>query len=270
MTLLTVLKDLKSKDIKLWVDGDSLQFDAPPGSMSADLEQQISTYKPEIIQILNRSKKQAGIQPASREALLPLPYAQEGVWYLEQLNPGTSSYNMLATWEVTGELDLAMFERALKKLTARHETLRTAFQTVDDQPVLVIQPHVASDFKEVDLSGLEAAEQMQQLEACIKREKSTPFDLAQAPLLRVRSFQLSQTRHILSFAIHHIISDAWSFSLLFREIEAIYAGDKPLAKLPIQYADFATWQRQKLEDVTGHADAVFWTDQLADAAPLLE
>ncbi|MFK7800055.1 MAG: amino acid adenylation domain-containing protein [Anaerolineae bacterium] len=270
MTLLTVLKDLKSKDIKLWVDGDSLQFDAPPGSMSADLEQQITTYKPEIIQILSRSKKQKGIQPVPRDSSLQLSYAQEGVWYLEQLHPGSSSYNMLATWEVAGELDETTFERALKKLTARHESLRTAFQTVNGRPVLVIQPQVVPDFKTVDLSGVAAAEQMQQLELCIKEEKNRPFDLAQAPLLRVRIFQLSETRQILSFAIHHIISDAWSFSLLFREIEAIYAGDKPLPKLPIQYADFAAWQRKKLDDVAGHADAVFWTKQLSDAAPLLE
>lgn len=272
MTLLNVLKDLKSKDIKLWVEGDSIQFDAPPGSMSADLEQQITDYKPEIIKILSRSNKQSGIQPVSRDASLPLSYAQEGVWYLEQLNPGSSSYNMLATWEVTGALNVDTFERTLKKLTARHESLRTAFQTIDDQPVLAIQSQASPDFKMVDLShlSLDTAGQMQKLESCIKAEKQTPFDLTQAPLLRVRIFQLSQIRQIVSFAIHHIISDAWSFSLLFREIEAIYGGEKPLPTLPIQYADFAAWQRKNLEDVTEHADSKFWTEQLSDAAPLLE
>ena len=270
MTLLTVLKDLKSKDIKLWVEGESLHFDAPPGAMSADLQARITTHKPEIIKILGRTKKQNGIEPISRDQPLPLSYAQEGVWYLEQINPNTTSYNMIATWQIDGEFDEPALVQALRKITARHETLRTAIQMVDDQPILSIQQEGQIDYECVDLTMVVSLRQTAAIEQWIKQEKATPFDLSKSPLLRTKLLRLAPTKHILILSMHHIIGDAWSLSLLFRELEAIYGEINPLPKLPIQYADFAAWQRKKLENVKEHADINFWTKTLADAAPLLE
>ncbi|MEM9777014.1 MAG: condensation domain-containing protein, partial [Chloroflexota bacterium] len=270
MTLISLLKDLKNKDIKLWLDGDTIQYKVGDGEPPEYLQTQIETHKADLVQILSRSQKTRQIEKVSRDGWLPLSYAQEGVWYLEQLNPGTTAHNMSSTWMLNGELDEGLLQGALTQITARHEVLRSAFQVVDGQPCISINEAEEIDFRSIDLSRFDATIQMAEAEKQIKAQQAIPLELGSPPLLRVCLFKLSPDRHILQIVIHHIISDAWSVGVLLREMCAAYDGRSGLLELPIQYVDFAAWQRQQLENENQARDLAYWKKQLKDAPALLE
>ncbi|HRV96584.1 MAG TPA: condensation domain-containing protein, partial [Anaerolineae bacterium] len=216
------------------------------------------------------------IPPRPQHQSIPLSFVQEGVWYLEQLQPDKASYNISSTWCLHGALNVAALESAFNALIQRHETLRTSFQLINDQPVQVIASDLSLTIRRVDLQHLEDPEQEKQAQQLVAEEQFTPFDLTQAPLLRVTLLQLAPDRHIFSLNMHHIISDGWSLNILTQELSTLYAtlaGDQPQAALPklsIQYADFAVWQREQLQNETLERYTAYWRRQLADAPPLLE
>jgi amino acid adenylation domain-containing protein len=272
----TFLSDLANQDIKLWMDGDRLRCNAPQGVITPDIQTELKNRKAEIIQFLDQlgSEEQVSptrtIIPIPRDTQLPLSFAQARLWFLYQLEGATGTYNMTGALSLSGSLQVEALKQALGAIIQRHESLRTSFPTVDGVPVQVIDPKPIWELLIVNLEGKEAeAEKLAQAEA------QTPFDLTKSPLLRVTLLKLQPEKHILLINMHHIISDGWSIGVFIRELSHLYgafvAGEKPtLADLPIQYADFAVWQRQWLQGKVLAAQLEYWKRQLADAPPLLE
>ncbi|RKH48164.1 non-ribosomal peptide synthetase [Corallococcus sicarius] len=213
--------------------------------------------------------------PVPRDAVLPLSFAQQRLWLIDQLEPGSSAYNLFMALRVEGALDVAALEQAFAALVARHESLRTVFVSQEGEPVQVILPTVPRALEQVDLSALAPDVAHAALEQGLREEALRPFDLARGPLLRVALRRLGPEAQVLSLNLHHIVSDGWSMGVLVRELTALYAahasGQPPrLAPLPVQYVDFAVWQRAWLKDEVLEHMMAWWRQQLSGVPPLLE
>ncbi|MGD9659469.1 MAG: amino acid adenylation domain-containing protein, partial [Methylocystis sp.] len=221
------------------------------------------------------------IRPALRQGALPLSFAQQRLWFLDQLRPGDASYNIPAALRVTGDFDMAAFAFAVNEIVRRHEALRTTFVVRDGVAAQVIAPALEIATPIVDLSALDR--EMREAEALrlAGEEARRPFDLAAGPLLRVTTLDLGtcptrgERQRIVMFTLHHIVSDGWSSGVLIREFAALYeafvAGrPSPLPDLAIQYADYAAWQREWLQGEVLERQLAYWRDRLADAPPTLD
>jgi amino acid adenylation domain-containing protein len=205
----------------------------------------------------------------------PLSFAQERLWFLNQLEPGNPFYNMPAALRLEGTFDLTAAARVMAELTRRHESLRTTFTAVDGRPVQVIRPEVDVPVTTIDLRALPAAERAEAVRRWTAEEARRPFDLSQGPLLRVVVLQLAGNEHILLMTMHHIVSDGWSMGVLTRELGERYAAQRagrsaPLPELTVQYADFAVWQREWLRGAVLMEQLGYWKRQLAGAPPVLK
>jgi amino acid adenylation domain-containing protein len=215
------------------------------------------------------------IQPVSRRDALPLSFAQQRLWFIDQVEPGNPAYNMPGAMRLTGKLNVAALEASLNEIVRRHESLRTAFVAVDGKPVQVIAPALSLSLPVEDLSGRLEAEREGQVRKMVAEEALQPFDLAQGPLFRVRLLRLAAEEHVALFSMHHIISDEWSFGVLARELAALYDAFRqgrpsPLPELPIQYADFAYWQRQWLQGETLDVHLAYWRRRLDGDLPVTQ
>ncbi|HEY0737680.1 MAG TPA: amino acid adenylation domain-containing protein, partial [Herpetosiphonaceae bacterium] len=236
----------------------------------------------EQIEVARRHAEQPPIpplQPIARDQELPLSFAQQRLWFLDQLNPGHSFYNMYVAVRLTGALDVAAVERSLNAIVQRHEALRTTIAPMNGNPVQVIHADLPISLPIVDLRDLPAAEREAEALRLAAVEGDQPFDLAQGSLLRARLLRLDEEQHIVLLTMHHIVSDGWSMGMLVRELAAFYTaftatGDSSvsqlqLAPLPIQYADYAAWQRQMLQDQVLDRQLSYWKSQLIDL-PILD
>jgi acyl carrier protein len=216
------------------------------------------------------------LQPISRNTDLPLSFSQERLWFLNQLKPDSSSHNIPLALGITGSLDVPALEQSLNEILQRHETLRTTFTTVDGQPVQVIHP---MDFKLpiVDFTTIQNPKSIDEgarsaVQNFLLEEAKRPFDLNQGPLLRATLLQLDEQEYVLLVTIHQIVFDGWSEGVLFRELAALYEAfstgkPSPLPELPIQYADFAVWQREWLQGEFLDTLLSYWKQQLGDGLP---
>ena len=208
-----------------------------------------------------------------RDGTAPLSFAQQRLWIIDQLEPGQRTYNMPQGLRLTGPLDVAALRRSIDAIVARHEVLRTSFPAVDGVPVQQIAAVAPVPMPVVDLSalGVDAAEATARRWAAI--EARAPFELATGPLIRVRLLRLESAAHVLLATLHHVVSDGWSLDILAREFTTVYAAcaaeePSPLAPLPVQYADFAIWQRGWLQGTVLDGQLAYWRSQLADVPPL--
>src|ERR1051325_1237905 len=211
----------------------------------------------------------------SRDQLLPLSFAQQRLWFLDQLEPGSSFYNLPAAVRFHGQLNIATLERTLNEVIRRHEVMRTAFDIVGEQPVQIIAPSMTLSLPVVDLSGLPLEEREAEARRLIIEDSRRPFDLTRGPLVRSSLLLLSEDEYVWLLTMHHIISDEWSTGVLIRELADIYLAYRdgqpsPLAELPIQYADFAHWQREWLQGEVLDTQLGYWRKQLAGAPAILE
>jgi amino acid adenylation domain-containing protein len=207
------------------------------------------------------------IQPVSRNGDLPLSFAQQRLWFLSQLVPDSSLYNVSAPVRITGLLDIAALKNSFNEVVQRHEILRTSFVAVEGKPIQVIVPNINLSLPIVDLQTLDSSEQATQVQNLATEEELKPFNLTSGSLLRVKLLRLHQTEHILLLTMHHIISDGWSMGILVQELATLYEAfctgkPNPLAPLPIQYADFAVWQRQCLQGKVLESQLAYWKQQL--------
>ncbi|HEV2149307.1 MAG TPA: amino acid adenylation domain-containing protein, partial [Longimicrobiaceae bacterium] len=215
------------------------------------------------------------IEPAERTAPLPLSFAQQRLWLVEQMGRVGSAYNLPWRLRLRGELDRGALVRALDRIVARHEVLRTTVARGGGEPVQRIAPAEESRFLlvEHDLRGqADAEEEMCRL---LAREWSTLFDLERGPLVRGRLVRLGEDEHVLQVTMHHVVSDGWSMGVFTRELSALYAAFRsgeadPLPELPVQYADYAVWQRRWVEGEVLRQQAEYWKRTLAGAPELLE
>jgi amino acid adenylation domain-containing protein/non-ribosomal peptide synthase protein (TIGR01720 family) len=212
------------------------------------------------------------IERSPRPENLPLSFAQQRLWFLEQLLPG-AVYTMPAAIRVGGMLRLDVLQRSFAEVVRRHEILRTTFSLVNGNPVQAIAPQLDLTIPLVDLRGLPAAQQAAESQRQIAAVTQRSFDLAQLPLFHVSVLQ-TDAEQILLVNLHHIIADGWSIDILLREVAALYHAflsgqPSPLPELPIQYADFALWQRQTLQQATYATQLAYWQSQLAEPLPVL-
>jgi len=204
----------------------------------------------------------------------PLSYNQQGLWVLNQLMPGESVYHSPTAARLRGQLDVPALQKALQAIVARHDGLRTIFRIVDGEPRQLIQD-ITLDVPVIDLSTLGAAQREAEALNILRHEARRPFDLAAGPLVRAVIVRMRDDEHILLVTLHHIVTDGWSFGILHRELSSLYdafAADRPspFADLPIQYSDFAIWQRQWFEGEVYDSQLAYWKKQFATMPPPLE
>ena len=219
----------------------------------------------------------APIALVDRGAPLALSYAQQRLWFIDQLDHAAgAAYHMPAALRLTGQLNKDALQRVLDRIVARHESLRTCFVNVDGVPgQRIAAPSVGLLLVETDLSHLPADERAAALQRRCGEEVTQPFDLATGPLIRAQLLRIADDDHVLLVTQHHIVSDGWSVGVLVRELSALYAAfsagqSDPLAPLAIQYADYAAWQRAALQGEALQAQTAFWKSQLGGAPALLE
>ncbi|HEX8273711.1 MAG TPA: condensation domain-containing protein, partial [Longimicrobiaceae bacterium] len=197
------------------------------------------------------------------------------LWFLDRLQPGSAFYNVYSALRLGGALDVRALETALGEIVRRHEALRTVFRETDGSPVQVIRPFTGFALPVEDLSGLGEAEREAQVKSRATDEAARPFDLASGPLFRATLLRLSDEEHVLLLGVHHVVSDGWSMGVLFRELSALYEAyregrESPLSELPVQYADFAVWQREQLSGEALERQLSYWKERLSGAPELLE
>ncbi|MGA2078247.1 MAG: amino acid adenylation domain-containing protein, partial [Terriglobia bacterium] len=220
------------------------------------------------------SETAAPIIPAKRDGEIPQSFGQQGLWFLEQLHPGTAQYNVPLCIRLSGQLNAAVLEDCLNEVIRRHEILRTTFDAVDGRPVQIIHDSSTFVLRIDDLQGLPELQRSSEAQSRIVEEVRLPFDLVSGPLLRARLLRLKEQEHILILIIHHIVCDGWSFRILFDELAALYQARfavllNPLPELPIQYADFAYWQGQRLQEDLIEPQLSYWKQLMAGVPTVL-
>lgn len=234
-------------------------------------------------------ENKSDLLPAEKRALLadllrkkaavarqvPVSFAQQRLWFLDQLDPGSASYNISRAVRLKGQLNLQALQEALNSIVARHESLRTNFTSIDDEPVQIIAPTREIEIQLLDLSGMPQGDRESEARRLASEAARRPFNLAQDHLLRAALYTLDDQDQVLLLVLHHIVSDGWSMGVLFRELETLYEAfsnsrPSPLPHLPIQYGDFARWQRDWLHGEVLEEQVNFWKQQLAGAPAVLE
>jgi hypothetical protein len=209
-----------------------------------------------------------GLARQRRPEPLPASHAQQRLWFIDRLRGLSTEYNLPEALRLRGPVDPAALAAAIEQIVARHESLRTHFVEVDGVPTQVIRPTLAVPVPVEDLRGWDAAAQHAQVRAAMRHEAETPFDLGRGPLLRVRLLRLADAHYVLLRTFHHIVSDGWSQAVFNGELMRLYAARPEeratlLPPLPVQYADFAVWQRHVLAGDVLARGLAYWTAQLA-------
>ncbi|MDV2992591.1 MAG: Chondramide synthase cmdD [Chroococcidiopsis sp. SAG 2025] len=297
MTSIEFLAYLRSLDIQLFVEGESLRCNAPEGVLSPQLRAKIVDRKSELIALLYQANTQidrspqlvrisrdaeggmlfdhAGLRPAALTQTLrdhrslPLSFAQQRLWFLDRLVPNNPFYNIPFSVRLQGKLDYVALKQAFEAIVDRHEALHTNFVKLDGQPVQIVAQKVNLSLPVVDLRHLPPNERQLTAEQIATEEAQQPFNLATDLLLRVKLLQLDADEYVLLLNLHHIVADGWSLGVLVRELGLLYTAKSeskpyPLPELPIQYADFAYWQRQWLQGQVLESQLSYWRSHLAD------
>lgn len=273
-----VILNLQAHDINLWVEEGKLRYRAPKEALTETLRAEIAQYRTEILALLTQSVAQAqphqAIQPVQRTAHLPLSFAQQRLWFLNEFGSG-AAYNMPMALEITGKLNIAALQQTLSEIVRRHESLRTTFVTTEGTPYQIIQPARPLTLPLVDLRALPTDAQQAEVKRLSELEAEQPFDLKQGCMLRGQVLQLAEEHFMLLLTMHHIAADGWSMGVLAREWNALYTAfsqgqPSPLPELAIQYADFAVWQRGYLQGDVLEQQLTYWKRQLVSAPDLLQ
>ncbi|MEL4897873.1 non-ribosomal peptide synthetase [Crocosphaera sp. Alani8] len=274
------LSYLYGLEVNLWLEGDRLRCSAPEEVLTPDLTKELQTRKEEIIQFLRQANLTVNnnlepIEPVDRNENLPLSFAQQRLWFLEQLQPDSFIYHIPTAVRLTGSLNIPVLEQSFNEIIRRHETLRTHFTTVDGEPIQVIDSTLTLSIPVLKVESLAEKEQEAEVFNLATQEAQKPFNLAKDPLLRVTLVQIKPTDHVVLLTLHHIIADGWSMDILIRELTTLYEAfsnnkPSPLPPLPIQYGDFASWQRQRLQGEKLDQQLAYWKEQLEGSLNVLQ
>ncbi|MEG3871536.1 amino acid adenylation domain-containing protein [Microcoleus sp. Z1_B5] len=270
--LVEFLSYLRSLDINIFVEGSRLRCNAPEGIITPKLRAEISHKKAEIISFLKAANRTSSftptpIVPMGRDGNLPLSFAQQRLWFLDQLVPNNPFYNVPAALRLTGSLNFSALQKTFNEIVRRHEALRTNLAVVSGQPVQKIAAAFHLPINVVDLRNLPKESRQTEANRLTAQEAQRSFNLSNDLLLRVTLLQLDDAEYLLMLNMHHIVSDGWSIGVLIQELGALYtafASEKPspLPPLSIQYADFAKWQREWLQGEVLETQLAYWRQQL--------
>ncbi|MCP4657718.1 MAG: amino acid adenylation domain-containing protein, partial [bacterium] len=287
MTTEQLISHLGRLDVRLWIEGDRLRYSAPRGVLEPELRAELVRRKEEILGFLHVAREAVDSPAPSLEAVPrdqepPLSFSQQRLWFVAELEPASPAYNLPDAARLRGRLDLAALEASFQEIVRRHEVLRTTFRVVDGEPLQVISPRLRLPLPVVDLKGLPAAVGEWESRRLAAEEAVRLFDLSAGPLIRLTLLRLGKEDHVLLVTMHHIVSDGWSMGIVIRELTALYrvlADGKPvrgdasgfgLPELPVQYADFAHWQRHWLRGEVLETLLAYWRRQLAGPPQVLE
>lgn len=276
---------LKSLDIEVFVEGNDhesvdnirLRCTAPAGTLTAELRQELADRKVELIAYLKhlqtRSIQALSTIPSLKEttssAIFPLSFAQQRLWFLDQLVPNNPFYNVPAAIRLTGNLDQIALERSFQEIVRRHAALRTKFTTFEGEPVQIVKPNTTVEFAVVNLQTVAVSDRDRIYQQLATTEAQRPFNLTTDSLLRITLLQFASTDAVLLLTMHHIVADGWSLGVLIRELACCYTAfvegrSLTLPPLPIQYTDFACWQRNQLQGEVLEQQLTYWRKQLQD------
>src|SRR5690606_348648 len=283
MNVLDLLSQLRRAGILLSLDGDKLKIKAPPGALTDAIKEQLKQHTAALIEFLQDTGKQVVTDievRADRSKPLPLSLPQQGLWVIDQLNPGNLLFSIPMAYRLQGNLQVDLLEQAINAVARRHESLRTRFLANDlGEPFVVVDEAVDRSLpvSDVEVAGRSFDEIVRDV---LPISRNVPFALGEGPLVRLTLHRLVQNAEptgdwLLEGAIHHIVSDGWSMNLFVREIVIHYASlatgtQIPLPELPVQYVDYAQWQHQRAEGDSLRKEVEFWLKELAGTPDLLQ
>ncbi len=283
MILNDLILELKQKDIRLFLHQGNLRCKAPPLALTPALKVTLQSHKAELIEYIQKAQFKESASPltVNRCGNLPLSFAQLQLWVLAQFDLQSAFYNIPGVLQLRGNLDVAALKRSLAEIVSRHEALRTTIEMVEGEAFQRILPEIDVDVCVVDWSNLPDELRTEKIQDYIEEDVQKPFDLTQGPLLRATLIStgtplpLNVPEYILLFTVHHIVSDGWSTEILIQEFVAIYEAFRaehpsPLPVLPFQYADYAIWQRNSLQEGKLDKHLEYWKKHLAGVPALLE
>jgi amino acid adenylation domain-containing protein len=280
-TIASILEEARRLGITLYVDEGRLRYRAPEGALNDTLRAQITAHKEGLLSVLSNGNGSVSSEPLlarrqqSGDERITLSFGQERLWFLYQMDPANPFYNLNTAARLMGALDIDALERSINEIISRHEVLRTRFQTFDGQPFGVVDSTLELTIEVTNLLGLPPAEREPEALKFSSEYFQRPFDLGHGPLIRASVLKLGERNYLLLLSMHHIIFDGWSIGILFRELASLYesySARKPgaLPELPLQYSDFALWQRQWLQGETLKNHLTFWKDYLSGANAILD
>jgi amino acid adenylation domain-containing protein len=273
-----LLTRLRAIGVQLKLVDDTIRLNAPKGALTPELQAELKAGKPEILELL-RAAQQNGrpsaagpIPKARRQELMPLSFAQQRLWFLQQMDPESTAYNLLSATRMDGELDADVLERSLHYAVLRHEDLRTTFVQRDGSPYTQIADGSSWRMDRL-LLDRQPDESLEQAVTRFAEETTRkPFNLEEGPLFRAYLLRCSEHESVLVLSMHHIISDGWSMGVLSREVaesyRAFHRGEDPqITDLPIQYIDYSVWQREWLTNGMLEGQMPYWRKHLEGAPP---
>ncbi len=278
MTDFDFLLKLRNSGIVLRSEGDRLICNAPKGALTPELRSMLKEQKDEILELIRQAEKTSSppvppITKTSFNGRAPMSFGQQRLWFLEQLQPGNSAYNMSWALRIRGGLQAEALEKSLNEVVKRHDVLRTTFAFEDGRPVQVIAPSLWVPIAHV---GFETPSfpngEDDGLARILQEEARRPFDFNEGPLLRASLFRIDARQFVFFFAIHHMLFDGWSFDILMTELFSFYAAfasghEFSPPALPVQYADYAHWQQTVLPQEHLAGQLAYWKEKLAGVAP---
>jgi amino acid adenylation domain-containing protein len=275
-----LLARLAGLDIRLALDGDRLSVNAPKGAITADLRAELAARKAELKDHLRAHPAPAArraipsLVPVPRMASMPVSHTQQRLWFLRQMDPGSSTYNVVNATRLIGPLDVLALERAFDDVVQRHESLRTRFFALDGVPHCAVESEVQAPMQLIDLSEVDPAQRDDRAVQVVLQHARTPFDLARAPLARLLLVRIDASQHLCCSVVDHIVADGLSVAIMFAELQALYRqriGGPPaqLPPLTVQYADYVHWQREVLAGGALDEHLAYWKDQLRGLPPVL-
>jgi amino acid adenylation domain-containing protein len=263
-------------DIHVSVEGSRLRCSAPPGRLTKEIEKSLAEHKAELISALLSSCNSPRISRRSISGKpLPLSFAQESFWFAQNLNPDSTAYNITASCRLRAGVDFEVFEKALRTLVRKHEILRTRFVEIDGVPTQEVLENLNPCLKLYDLGPLNEGERQNAAKAAIQSFGARPFDLETGQLFRTALIRMSEEDWRIVITAHHIICDGWSLGLFFRELHSLYETSRSgkteeAAELPLQYGDFALWERERVNSPTLSGQIQFWKDKLRGAPTCID
>ncbi|MHA6323671.1 non-ribosomal peptide synthetase [Roseivivax sp. CAU 1753] len=278
--VLDLLTELRRRGVRIQADGDQLRLNARPDAITDDLKARITANKPELLEMLRRAQKSPmseadRIERRQGNTPWPLSFAQKRLWAMDRLGSKSMAYVTQVPVRLEGRLNLEAWRQSLAEFVRRHEILRSTVTCVDDEPRMSVRLACIDDMPLVDLRSLPKDDKADLVRQLIADDAGFPFDLAQGPLVRFRLLWVDRDDYVLLMVFHHIVADGWTLGVMAKELLALYEAylggvPSPLPELPLQFSDYALWQRDRLNGARMEELTTYWTHRLSGLPPLLD